>query len=51
MCEALGYRVRRLKRTRIIHVELEDLPVGQYRSLDDEELNRLRRSTQGAKEE
>ena len=51
MCEALGYRVRRLKRTRIIHVELGDLPVGQYRSLDDQELNRLRRSTQGAKEE
>lgn len=51
MCEALGYRVRRLKRTRIIHVELGDLPVGQYRSLDDQELNRLRQSTQGAKEE
>jgi len=51
MCEALGYRVRRLKRTRIIHVELGDLPVGQYRSLDDQELSRLRRSTQGAKEE
>ncbi|MDB0025314.1 pseudouridine synthase [Flavobacteriales bacterium] len=51
MCEALGYRVRRLKRTRIIHVELGDLPEGQYRSLDDQELNRLRQSTQGAKEE
>lgn len=51
MCEALGYRVRRLKRTRIIHVELGDLAVGQYRSLDDQELNRLRQSTQGAKEE
>ena len=51
MCEALGYRVRRLKRTRIIHVELGDLAVGQYRSLDDQELTRLRQSTQGAKEE
>jgi 23S rRNA pseudouridine2604 synthase len=51
MCEALGYRVRRLKRTRIITWSLGTLPVGQYRSLDDQELNRLRRSTQGAKEE
>ncbi|MEE2837934.1 MAG: pseudouridine synthase [Bacteroidota bacterium] len=50
MCEKLGYRVRRLKRTRIMHVELGDLPVGKYRSLDDQELGKLRKRTQGAKE-
>ncbi len=50
MCEELGYRVRRLKRTRIMHVELGDLPVGKYRSLDDQELLKLRKRAQGAKE-
>jgi 16S rRNA U516 pseudouridylate synthase RsuA-like enzyme len=33
-----------------MHVELGDLPVGKYRSLDDQELRKLRKRTQGAKE-
>ena len=49
MCEALGYRVRRLKRVRIMNVELGDLPVGTYRPLDDLEMRKLRALTQGAK--
>ena len=49
MCEALGYRVRRLKRVRIMNVELGDLAVGTYRPLDDREMQQLRQLTQGAK--
>jgi 23S rRNA pseudouridine2604 synthase len=49
MCEELGYRVRRLKRVRIMNVELGDLPVGTYRPLDDLEMRQLREQTQGAK--
>ena len=49
MCEELGYRVRRLKRVRIMNVELGDLPVGTYRPLDDLEMRKLRALTQGAK--
>ncbi|NJB85327.1 23S rRNA pseudouridine2604 synthase [Lewinella marina] len=33
MCELLGYRVLTLKRIRIMHIELGDLPVGQYREM------------------
>jgi len=43
MCEALGYRVRSLKRVRIMNIKL-DLPTGEYRELSKEELlefNRL----------
>ena len=49
MCEELGYRVRRLKRTRIMHVELGDLPVGKYRSLDDQELRNCASAPRGPK--
>ena len=40
MCEALGYRVRSLKRVRIMNIKL-DLPTGQYRELSKEELLEL----------
>ena len=33
MCEALGYQVYTLKRTRIMNIELNNLPVGQWRDL------------------
>lgn len=42
MCEHLGYEVLKLKRTRIMNVEL-DVPVGQYRDLTKEELDELNR--------
>lgn len=45
MCEALGYRVRALKRVRIMNVEL-DLPIGEWRDLTSEELAELHRLTQ-----
>ena len=40
MCEALGYRVRSLKRVRIMNIKL-DVPKGKYRELSKEELLEL----------
>ena len=40
MCEHLGYNVVKLKRTRIMNVEL-DIPVGQYRDLTADELETI----------
>ena len=40
MCESLGYRVRSLKRVRIMNIEL-DVPTGKYRKLTNEELLEL----------
>jgi len=42
MCEALGYRVRSLKRVRIMNIKL-DVPKGKYRELSKEELLELNR--------
>ena len=33
MCDALGYRVTRLRRVRIMHIRLGDLRPGQWREL------------------
>ncbi|MFO0689657.1 MAG: 23S rRNA pseudouridine(2604) synthase RluF [Myxococcota bacterium] len=43
MCEALGYRVRRLVRIRIMHVLLEGLELGEWRDLTAEEVRELHR--------
>lgn len=40
MCEHLGYNVTRLKRIRIMNIQL-DLPVGKWRELTQEELSSL----------
>jgi len=40
MCAALGYRVRSLKRVRIMNIKL-DVPTGEYRELSKEELLEL----------
>ena len=37
MCEYLGYRVVRLKRIRVMNIQLGDLPVGSYREVTREE--------------
>ena len=42
MCEHLDYKVVKLKRTRIMNVEL-DIPVGQYRDLTPQELAEINR--------
>lgn len=41
MCEFLGYEVTKLKRTRIMHLELNNLKPGQWRNLTDRELSTL----------
>ena len=41
MCEALGYRVKTLRRVRIMNLRLGNLKPGQWRELTDEELNEL----------
>jgi 23S rRNA pseudouridine2604 synthase len=42
MCETLGYNVQKLKRIRIMEVELGNLPVGRYRELTKEELKSIK---------
>lgn len=41
MCQALGYRVLRLERLAILHLELGHLPSGEWRELEAEALSRL----------
>lgn len=38
MCEALGYTVIKLKRLRIMNIQLNNLPIGKWRDLTKEEL-------------
>ncbi|MEC7405947.1 MAG: pseudouridine synthase, partial [Bacteroidota bacterium] len=47
MCEYLDYRVKRLKRIRIMNIEL-DLPVGKWRDLTKRELQELNRLCAGS---
>lgn len=42
MCEYFGYRVRKLKRVRIMNIELGDLPEGKWRYLTEGELTGLK---------
>ncbi len=42
MCESLGYRVKSLKRVRIMNIKL-DVPIGKYREFTKEELFELNR--------
>ena len=41
MCQTLGYRVVKLHRTRIMHITIEGLQVGQWRELSSEEREQL----------
>ena len=43
MCEYFGYRVRILKRIRVMNICLDDLPEGQWRYLTEQEIARLKR--------
>lgn len=43
MCEACGYQVKTLKRTRVMHVTLGDLKPGEYVELPDEDIAKLYR--------
>lgn len=42
MCEYFGYRVRKLKRVRIMNIELGNLPEGKWRYLTEKELSELK---------
>ena len=44
MCEAFGYRVRKLVRIRVMNIELGELLSGKYRELTDDEVRRLKTS-------
>ncbi|MEO8458918.1 MAG: pseudouridine synthase [Dokdonella sp.] len=41
MCEALGYKVKQLRRVRIVNIKLGVLRIGQWRNLTDAELRGL----------
>ncbi|MBN3490334.1 pseudouridine synthase [Acholeplasma equirhinis] len=41
MTEALGYKVVKLQRIRIMHIELGDLPIGYWRYLTQDEIQKL----------
>jgi len=43
MCEALGYRVKSLKRVRIMNIHLGNLKLGQWRNLTPNEMKELMR--------
>ena len=40
MCEYLGYHVQKLKRVRIMHIQL-DVPIGQHRKLTKSEMDKM----------
>lgn len=44
MCEYLGYEVTKLRRTRIMNVDLKDLKVGQWRDLTANEMKVLNKA-------
>ena len=48
MCEALGYQVKDLVRTRILNIRLGNLKEGEYRQVTDEELNELYERIRGS---
>ncbi len=48
MCEALGYKVTRLQRIRIMHVQLGDIRVGKWRLLSEPEMSALNNAVEGS---
>ncbi|MDG6773914.1 23S rRNA pseudouridine(2604) synthase RluF [Thiomicrorhabdus sp. ZW0627] len=48
MCEYLGYEVTKLKRTRIMSVELGNLKPGQWRNLTADEMDEINRAVAGS---
>ena len=43
MCEALGYEVRKLRRIRVMNIELDDLGIGKWRLLTEKEVDTLKK--------
>ena len=48
MCEALGFRVLRLERVRIMGIELDGIGVGKWRVLRDDEMAGMLRDVEGS---
>ncbi|MBF9254344.1 23S rRNA pseudouridine(2604) synthase RluF [Pontibacter sp. 172403-2] len=48
MCEALGYEVITLQRTRIMNITLAKLPLGQWRNLTEEEIRVIQSMVSGS---
>ncbi|GHA55440.1 23S rRNA pseudouridine(2604) synthase RluF [Pontibacter akesuensis] len=48
MCEALGYEVQTLQRTRIMHLSLNKIPLGQWRNMTEREVEELQRLVAGS---
>lgn len=44
MCEALGYKVDTLKRTRIMHITLSNIPTGKWRHFTPDEIKTMEKS-------
>ena len=51
MCETLGYRVKTLKRVRIMNIHLGNLKLGQWRNLTSSEMAELMRRLDSREEE
>ncbi|NMP31845.1 23S rRNA pseudouridine(2604) synthase RluF [Thalassotalea sp. M1531] len=49
MCEYLGYEVTKLKRTRIMNVDLKGLKPGQWRDLSEAELSEINEAVKGSR--
>lgn len=41
MCSALGFTIKRLQRVRIMNIQLDNLPIGKWRDLSNEEKKEL----------
>ncbi|MEY3541919.1 MAG: rRNA pseudouridine synthase [Bacteroidota bacterium] len=49
MCETFGYKVKTLKRIRIMHIQLGTLPTGKWRYLSPQEMDELEKALEHAK--
>lgn len=47
MCKACGYKVKQLKRIRVMNIQLENLTPGKYREVQGQELEQLYRESRG----
>jgi 23S rRNA pseudouridine2604 synthase len=48
MCETFGYKVKTLKRIRIMHIQLGNLAPGKWRYLTPSEMDLLEKQLEGA---
>jgi 23S rRNA pseudouridine2604 synthase len=48
MCETFGYKVKTLKRIRIMHIHLGNLAVGKWRYLTPAEMHQLEKALEKA---